>query len=823
MSSASERVKTKINGWCDLEQNDDYRKRRQKYVICILDTLHDFYESPIKINNIIYKKPDIVLKWADYYLKNSTTYCPLSSPVASVVGIQLSDQELNFLGSNATTIGKELLFEWWDNKYKTSTIKYCRASFNRDPNQTNKGLFISRRQRQSYKDLIQQNGKLYVFSDQGVPKNPFKLQNGEYVNSIGIGGLYDKTTRASNTSDTVMLPTQPITLNKTEFEGVLGYNSVTINNDGNTFELNYNGTIFPKKIDDTDLSHAKTQFRIYASAPATPTQGVLFFTNWLNALNVGGNIGNILKKAIQSGPLSSQVSIGSQSYTNIITQIPIITSQLFEYLSLIFDLKRLGDWSQSYELNIIKQQGIQQGININSIFNTVDGIAAGCAVYFQEISTLLWRKTKNGNIGSQGFELYNYNKGSGDGITCIQTPKQQDKDGSPPSYPGYNSITVADTDFQNVNDLTSTFTQTLMGGDPTDPAYNITIACEYELGNNMNYYIDLILSNGKRKEYDKEAPNPYAIDIMNLCSREILIWIENDEQEMLLYFEQYLNDTINITERFKLDQQDDDKFYSNCLFCIFKYEFDLLISKAPNDDTKRLYSLIMKHFDNEIFSMLTLFVQFLSNQLIKDTIIDFLTPLYDEYKKIIGFSDSLIQYEQGKYELIMYMIKFELTRNDDERYNDFYNYSDRISTKRSRTDEYEDDAKSARTSGGKYKQNVIVKRQYTLKKSLTPKQSPKQSPKQPPKQPLQPLKIQPKQPPKQSPLQPPKQSPLQPHKQPPNITKYKLRVDQYKNKNLTDYFVKKLKTHLNDPSVNVYKMGIRKMRTILKDIYKIEK
>ena len=105
-----------------------------------------------------------------------------------------------------------------------------------------------------------------------------------------------------------------------------------------------------------------------------------------------------------------------------------------------------------------------------------------------------------------------------------------------------------------------------------------------------------------------------------------------------------------------------------------------------------------------------------------------------------------------------------------------------------------------------------------------PKQPPKHPPKQPPKQQLQPPKQSPKQP-----LQPPKQSPkqpLQPPKQPlqpPNITKYKLRVDQYKNKNLTDYFVKKLKTHLNDPSVNVYKMGIRKMRTILKDIYKIEK
>ena len=58
-----------------------------------------------------------------------------------------------------------------------------------------------------------------------------------------------------------------------------------------------------------------------------------------------------------------------------------------------------------------------------------------------------------------------------------------------------------------------------------------------------------------------------------------------------------------------------------------------------------------------------------------------------------------------------------------------------------------------------------------------------------------------------------------------NISKYNLRVEQYKNKNLSDYFINKLKTHIsdNDGKNNIYKIGIKKIKVILKDIYKINK
>ena len=58
-----------------------------------------------------------------------------------------------------------------------------------------------------------------------------------------------------------------------------------------------------------------------------------------------------------------------------------------------------------------------------------------------------------------------------------------------------------------------------------------------------------------------------------------------------------------------------------------------------------------------------------------------------------------------------------------------------------------------------------------------------------------------------------------------NISKYNLRIEQYKNKNLSDYFINKLKTHIrdNDDKNNIYKIGIKKIKVILKDIYKINK
>ena len=55
-----------------------------------------------------------------------------------------------------------------------------------------------------------------------------------------------------------------------------------------------------------------------------------------------------------------------------------------------------------------------------------------------------------------------------------------------------------------------------------------------------------------------------------------------------------------------------------------------------------------------------------------------------------------------------------------------------------------------------------------------------------------------------------------------NISKYKLRVEQFKNKKFSAYFEKKLKTYLNDKNINIYKIGIMKMRGILKNIYKLD-
>ena len=126
----------------------------------------------------------------------------------------------------------------------------------------------------------------------------------------------------------------------------------------------------------------------------------------------------------------------------------------------------------------------------------------------------------------------------------------------------------------------------------------------------------------------------------------------------------------------------------------------------------------------------------------------------------------------------------------------------------------------------------------SLKPSKQPEKSLKPSKQQPEKSP-KPSKQQPEKSPK--PSKQPEKSPKpskqpeklpKPSKQPEqikvtdnnnqNISKYKLRVEQFKNKKFSAYFEKKLKTYLNDKNINIYKIGIMKMRGILKNIYKLD-
>jgi hypothetical protein len=55
------------------------------------------------------------------------------------------------------------------------------------------------------------------------------------------------------------------------------------------------------------------------------------------------------------------------------------------------------------------------------------------------------------------------------------------------------------------------------------------------------------------------------------------------------------------------------------------------------------------------------------------------------------------------------------------------------------------------------------------------------------------------------------------------IDKLKLRIEQFKNKEFSPYFEKKINSHINDMDVNIYNIGINRMKSILKDIYEIKK
>ena len=120
-----------------------------------------------------------------------------------------------------------------------------------------------------------------------------------------------------------------------------------------------------------------------------------------------------------------------------------------------------------------------------------------------------------------------------------------------------------------------------------------------------------------------------------------------------------------------------------------KYEFDKLTFYESSQITKEVYLSISDSCNNDTFDTLTLVGNFLSYQLIKDTIIDFLNPVYDKSTSSVTFSDDSLNTgltQAYKYELIMKMIEFELIKNNNERYVDFYNFDNNYINRKNYSD-----------------------------------------------------------------------------------------------------------------------------------------
>jgi hypothetical protein len=172
------------------------------------------------------------------------------------------------------------------------------------------------------------------------------------------------------------------------------------------------------------------------------------------------------------------------------------------------------------------------------------------------------------------------------------------------------------------------------------------------------------------------------------------------------------------------------------------------------------------------------------------------------------------------------MIAYELTKNDDERFIDLYNY-DKFSSSIRNPKRGADDSdgefqsieraeKDRRTSGGKNVKNLDK-----LKKPIIKPKTLEKQPKDKLKKPIIKPKTSEKQPKdklKKPIIKPKTVTNIENY----NISKYKLRIEQFKNKGFSAYFENKIRKHLNDKNINIYKIGIMKMRGILKDIYKTD-
>ena len=428
-SILKDNIVNNLDFWCSIEGDPANQIKRKKYIICLLDTEHDHYEHSIDKN--LWKF------WFAYYIHKREENCPLSvidneyylacvwplasKPVATQVvsqytssvnkilfnkisDIPLADNTVHvpvkllndnkWLGvccDNATEIGFELLTRWIkrrDAKYGDNLIGYCANNFSLPEGvplplpavpitgRVSSMVYakkLNQNQRSSIKwSKLQSNPTAYIY-DQGAPSftKPV-IGDGLWELHIGLGGKYDKG--GKNSKGAILINNNGaynVKFNRGDFEGILGYREFELNNGNNSpfwkGKLEYlqhpNQNISTidviALISDPSKNAIKGDVAKYlAGIPGVSqilqSSGQLY--NYLSSIKGGNIIKNILTKA-------------SSTFKVLNTK----------GLSPTTDIKRLGDWSQSYE---VKQ-------NAKYLFATGDYLAAGIACYFNDVTTLL--------------------------------------------------------------------------------------------------------------------------------------------------------------------------------------------------------------------------------------------------------------------------------------------------------------------------------------------------------------------------------------------------------------------------------------------------
>jgi hypothetical protein len=393
--------------WCFMENDPDERKKRQKFVICLLDTEHDHYDKA--------KDKPMWKSWIAYYIHKRDILIPIKTVNTSIptnLNTIITDLFNNISSilltgnaapktlltnhnwlttccANATEIGFELFTRWIkrrDNAYGDKLIGYCQHGFtlpsgvnvpatalSSSTNRVSSMVYAKKAEKAQLDSIIwspvnstQFNStQLYYLYDQGAPNftNIGKASGtSSWKLAIGLGGNYDKSgKKGSGTQFNNNLGIK-VLFNGTDFEGILGYENFELNNGVTKVTPRWEGylrlpgnskyILVSSLISDPNKNTIKSAVQQFVSGVTTKVTGIY---QYLSNINGGKSILNVLSTSKNFSEINEKG------------------------ISPTTDIKRLGDWSQSFEVKSAD----------NFLFATGDYLAAGIACYFNEVTTLL--------------------------------------------------------------------------------------------------------------------------------------------------------------------------------------------------------------------------------------------------------------------------------------------------------------------------------------------------------------------------------------------------------------------------------------------------
>jgi hypothetical protein len=392
--------------WCFMENDPDERKKRQKFVICLLDTEHDHYDKA--------KDKPMWKSWIAYYINKRDKLIPIKTDNTSIpTNLNTTKTQLfnnistisltglltgkaapkilltnhNWLTTccaNATEIGFELFTRWIKRRDKAvgdKLIGYCQHGFTlpsganvpatalSPTNRVSSMVYAKKAEQEQLNSIIWSpvnSAQLYYLYDQGAPNftNIGKVSGtSSWKLAIGLGGNYDKSGKKGSGTQFNNTSASKVFFNGTDFEGILGYDNFELNN-GVTTKVtprwegylllpgNTKYILISSLISDPNKDKIKSAVQQFVSGAITKVTGIY---QYLSNINGGKSILNVLSTSKNFSEINEKG------------------------ISPTTDIKRLGDWSQSFEVKS----------NDDYLFATGDYLAAGIACYFNEVTTLL--------------------------------------------------------------------------------------------------------------------------------------------------------------------------------------------------------------------------------------------------------------------------------------------------------------------------------------------------------------------------------------------------------------------------------------------------